>query len=117
MDKYYFDASVRNDACSRFGPNNKNATFWAAGAMWKMKREAFLQNVYWLTDFNAKVSYGTQGNASIGDYQYLALVGAMSDYATGSSLGLAQPSNYDLTWEKQSLLTAGILQAMIFVCA
>ena len=23
MDKYYFDASVRNDGCSRFGPNNK----------------------------------------------------------------------------------------------
>ncbi|MBR5103802.1 MAG: SusC/RagA family TonB-linked outer membrane protein [Bacteroidales bacterium] len=108
MDKYYFDASVRNDACSRFGPNNKNATFWAAGAMWKMKRESFLQNAYWLTDLNAKVSYGTQGNASIGDYQYLALVGAMSDYAAGSSLGLAQPSNYDLTWEKQSLFTAGI---------
>ena len=107
MDKYYFDASVRNDACSRFGPNNKNATFWAAGGMWKMKRESFLQNTYWLNDLNAKVSYGTQGNASIGDYQYFALVGAMSDYATGSSLGLGQPSNYDLTWEKQSLLTVG----------
>ncbi len=107
MNKYYFDASVRNDACSRFGPNNKNATFWAAGGMWKMKRESFLQNTYWLDDLNFKVSYGTQGNASIGDYQYLALIGSMSDYATGSSLGLGQPSNFDLTWEKQSLLTVG----------
>jgi len=107
MNKFYFDASVRNDACSRFGPNNKRATFWAAGGMWKMKREAFLQNAYWLDDLNFKVSYGTQGNASIGDYQYLALIGSMGDYATGSSLGLGQPSNFDLTWEKQSLLTVG----------
>ena len=107
MNKYYFDASVRNDACSRFGPNNKRATFWAAGAMWKMKRENFMQNAYWLDDLNFKVSYGTQGNASIGDYQYLALIGSMTDYATGSSLGLGQPSNFDLTWEKQALLTVG----------
>ena len=107
MNKFYFDASVRNDACSRFGPNNKRATFWAAGGMWKMKREAFLQNAYWLDDLNFKVSYGTQGNASIGDYKYLALIGSMGDYATGSSLGLGQPSNFDLTWEKQSLLTVG----------
>lgn len=108
MNKYFFDASIRNDSCSRFGPNNKNATFWAAGGMWKMKSESFLQDAYWLTDLNAKVSYGTQGNASIGNYQYLALIGSMSDYATGSSLGLAQPSNFDLTWEKQSLLTVGV---------
>lgn len=107
MDKYYFDASVRNDACSRFGPNNRNATFWAAGAMWKMKRESFLIGESWLNDLNFKVSYGTQGNASIGDYQHLALIGAATDYATGSSLVLSQPSNPDLTWEKQSLLTAG----------
>ena len=33
LDKYYFDASVRNDACSRFGVDNRNATFWAVGGM------------------------------------------------------------------------------------
>ena len=107
MDKYYFDASIRNDECSRFGPNNRHATFWAAGAMWKMKRESFLQDAYWLTDLNMKVSYGTQGNASIGDYLHLPLMGKMTDYATGSSLALVQPSNPDLTWEKQALLTVG----------
>ncbi len=107
MNKYYFDASVRNDACSRFGPNNRNATFWAVGGMWKMKYEDFLLNTYWVNDLNMKVSYGTQGNASIGDYQYLALLGAAGDYATGSSLVLGQPANWDLTWEQQALLTVG----------
>lgn len=107
MDKYYFDASVRNDGCSRFGPNNKFATFWAAGAMWKMKRESFLESASWLDDLNFKVSYGTQGNSSIGDYQYLALVSASSKYAEQSSMVVGQPSNYSLTWEKQALLTTG----------
>lgn len=108
MEKYYFDASVRNDACSRFGPNNKRATFWAAGAMWKAKREDFLRETYWLDDLNVKVSYGTQGNSSIGDYQYYALVGESSKYQEQSSLILGQPSNYGLTWEKQALLTVGV---------
>ncbi len=108
MDRFYFDASVRNDACSRFGPNNRNATFWAVGGMWRMKHEEFLRNAYWLNDLNFKVSYGTQGNASIGDYQYYSLIGSAGDYATGSSLVLGQPSNYDLTWEQQALLTVGL---------
>ncbi len=108
MDKYYFDASIRNDACSRFGPNNRNATFWAVGGMWKMKHEDFLRDIYWLNDLNAKVSYGTQGNAYIGDYQYLSLIGSAGKYATGSSLVLSQPANYDLTWEQQALLTVGV---------
>ncbi len=107
MNRYYFDASIRNDACSRFGPNNRNATFWAVGGMWKMKHENFMQNAYWLNDLNFKVSYGTQGNASIGDYQYYSLIGESSKYATGNSLVLGQPSNYDLTWEQQALLTVG----------
>lgn len=108
MEKYYFDASVRNDACSRFGPNNRNATFWAAGGMWKVKREDFLQNVPLINDLNFKVSYGTQGNSSIGDYQYLALVGSSTDYAESSSMAVGRPSNFDLTWERQALLTVGL---------
>lgn len=108
FDKYFFDASVRNDACSRFGPKNRNATFWAAGAMWKIKQENFMMNATWLDALDLKVSYGTQGNASIGDYQHLGLIGASSDYAQSPSLVLAQPANPNLTWEQQSLLTVGL---------
>ena len=106
-NKYYFDASVRNDACSRFGPNNRNATFWALGGMWKMKNESFMQNAYWLNDLNMKVSYGTQGNASIGNYQHYALLSSSTNYAEGNSMIVGQPSNPGLTWEQQALLTVG----------
>lgn len=108
MDKYYFDASVRNDASSRFGKNNRNATFWAVGGMWKAKREGFLSDVYWVTDLNLKASYGTQGNAEIGDYQHYGLVGTMTKYADKNSMGVGQPSNPGLTWEQQALLTVGL---------
>lgn len=107
-EKYYFDASIRNDACSRFGPNNKHATFWAAGAMWKLKREDFLQGASNINDLNLKISYGTQGNSNIPDYQYFALVASSSNYDNNSSTYVGRPSNYNLTWEKQALLTVGV---------
>lgn len=108
LDKYIFDGTVRNDASSRFGTNNRNALFWSAGALWKVKKETSLQNVNWLDDLNLKVSYGTQGNAAIGDYQHLALIGTTTDYGGQSSMVIGQPSNPSLTWEKQGLFTASL---------
>ena len=108
LDKYFFDASVRNDACSRFGMDNRNATFWAVGGMWKLKAEDFLYAVSAVNDLNFKVSYGTQGNASIGDYQHLGLVSSSGKYMDTNVKFLAQPQNPGLTWEQQALFTVGV---------
>ena len=106
MDKYIFDVTVRNDASSRFGPDVRNATFWSVGGMWKLKREGFLKNVSAVNDLNLKLSYGTQGNADIGDYSHLGLVGSTTKYADANSDHVSQPANTHLTWEKQGLFTA-----------
>ena len=108
LGKYNVDFTVRNDASSRFGYNVRNATFWSAGFKWNARNEAFVKNSSWLDDFSAKISYGTQGNASIGDYSHLGLIGVATAYNNNaSSWVLSQPSNPDLTWEKQALLTIG----------
>lgn len=108
LNKYYFDFSLRNDGCSRFGKDNRNATFWATGLMWKVKKEDFMKNVNWLDDLSFKISYGTQGNAGIGDYSSLKLYGTSTDYNESQSLVFSQPLNSSLTWEKQKLLTIGL---------
>ena len=108
LDKYYFDASVRNDACSRFGADNRNATFWAVGGMWKIKAEDFMFGASAVNDLNLKVSYGTQGNASIGNYQHFGLISSSSKYMDTESKFLKQPSNPGLTWEQQALFTVGV---------
>ena len=108
MGKYNFDATIRNDASSRFGYNVRNAIFWSVGAKWNARQETFVKNTPWLNDFSAKVSYGTQGNAAIGDYSHLGLVGVTSAYnGDSNSWVIAQPANPDLTWEKQALLSVG----------
>ena len=108
MDKYFFDASIRNDACSRFGAQKRNATFWSAGAMWKVAKEDFMKDVKWVNDLNFKVSYGTQGNASIGDYSAIGRIGSLSKYNDGTTWAYSSPGNPLLTWETQKLLTIGV---------
>ena len=104
-NRIFVDASVRNDASSRFSKNHKNATFWAVGAMWNLKNEQFLKNTSWLNALQFKVSYGTQGNASIGNYSSLATVGETTKYNQTAGWVLANAGNPDLTWETQSKLT------------
>ena len=103
--KYFLDASVRNDACSRFGAERRRATFWSAGLMWKLKREKFLAGVSSVDDLNLKLSYGTQGNAGIGDYASLGSIGETVRFGGNTAWVLSSPDNPLLTWEKQGLFT------------
>lgn len=107
-DRYFIDFTLRNDGCSRFGRDNRNATFWAAGALWKVGNEEFMKSYTWINALDFKLSYGTQGNASIGDYSSLGLVSATTRLNDGTSLVYRQPANNALTWEKQKLLTIGV---------
>ena len=104
-NRYFLDLSLRNDANSRFGKDNRNAMFWATGFLWKVKNEAFMNDYKWIDDLNFKVSYGTQGNSAIGDYAALGLIGATTNYDTNAAWVYAQPSNPNLTWEKQSMFS------------
>ncbi len=101
-ERYFVDASVRRDGSSIFGANNRYATFYAIGGMWKVKHEAFLQNVGWINDLNVNLTYGTTGNSGFSAdewYTSLGLVGAGSKYNNVSGWGLSQVPNADLTWE------------------
>lgn len=105
-NKYFLDGSFRQDQSSRFGTNNRTANFWSVGAMWKAKDEAFFSKIKWLTDLNFKISYGTQGNSSIGNYLSQGLVATIS-YGGVGGWSISQPGNPELGWENQSKLTIG----------
>jgi TonB-linked SusC/RagA family outer membrane protein len=106
-DKYFADFSIRNDASSRFGKDNRNAIFMSGGLMWNMKKEGFLEDVNFLSDLKLKASIGTTGNSSIGNYDHLALVGTNLYNAQGG-WKINTPGNGDLGWEKQTLANIGI---------
>ncbi|MFD2967004.1 SusC/RagA family TonB-linked outer membrane protein [Sphingobacterium bambusae] len=105
-NKYFFDATIRQDASSRFGVNNQTATFWSLGGMWNAKSEEFLNDVEWVNDFKVRASIGTSGNSEIGNYNSLSTVGT-SIYNGETAWGVGAPGNPSLSWESQRKLTIG----------
>ncbi len=106
--KYYFDVTVRRDGVSRFGANKRWANFWSVGAKWNIKKEEFLKSVRAIDALDFKVSYGTQGNAAIGDYPSLGLISNSGSYNEVSQRYVSQPANADLSWEQQALFTVAL---------
>ena len=108
-EKYFIDLSLRNDASSRFGAENRNALFYSAGLMWNAKKESFLKDVKEISQLSVKVSYGTSGNSDIGNYdQYALYKSATYGGTNGWVLDTDYPGNPALGWEKQGLISAGL---------
>lgn len=97
--KYYADFSIRADASSRFGKDNRWAGFWSVGLMWDFKKEDFFKKYDWLTNGQLTFSTGTSGNSSISNYEHLALVTGDSNYMGETGLTPSQRGNENLTWE------------------
>jgi len=113
LNKYFFNFTVRNDKSSKFGSNNRSATFFSGGVMWNAKAEKFLADTWWLNDLRIKFNVGSTGNsAGIGRYDALATVGT-GLYNGATSWGLSSPGNKDLGWETQIQTTLGF-NARIF---
>lgn len=98
--RYYVEASARTDGSSRFGSGHRWAGFWSVGGMWDIRNEDFLQNYGWLTNFQLSASIGTSGNASIGNYDHLALVTGTADYMGNAGLSPASKGNPNIGWEE-----------------
>ncbi len=97
-DKYIIQGSVRVDGSSRFGANNRYATFPAASVAWRASEENFLKNSKLISDLKFRASYGLTGNQEIGNFGSLGLYG-VGNYIQTGSLVPTQLENADLTWE------------------
>ncbi len=106
--RYFLDLSARRDGSSAFGRNNQYANFWAVGAMWKLKKEKFLENIKWLTDLNLRFSTGFSGNAAGGGYRHLTTIGFDSYYNRQIGYEIKTLGNPNLHWEKQRKTTVGL---------
>ncbi len=109
-DKYFLSASVRGDGSSRFSKKHRWATFWSVGGRWNLMKESFLKPAQgWLNQLDLKLSYGTTGNSSIGDYIYMGLASSQGvQYNGQGGVLLSQQSIDDLTWETVGQLNLGL---------
>lgn len=110
LEKYFFNTSVRRDGSSRFSEKHRWATFWSVGGRWNMMKESFMEPTKsWLNQLDLKLSYGTTGNSSIGDYVYMGLASSQNvQYIGQSGLLISQQSIDDLTWESVGQANFGV---------
>ena len=105
--KYYFSASYRRDASSRFHPDNRWGNFWSLGAGWLMNKENFLKDVSWIDLLKFKISYGVQGNDDIGNYYAYMDQYSVANNNGDFSLTQTYKGNKNITWETSHSFNTG----------
>ena len=112
--KYFFSASYRRDASSRFHPDHRWGNFGSVGGAWLLTKENFLKDVKWLNMLKLKTSYGIQGNDDLLDPSgYSNYYPYQDQYSVGRvdgdfSLTLNYKGNKNITWESSHSLNVGV---------
>ena len=115
LDRYIFNAGVRGDGNSKFGPNNRYGLFPSASVRWRVSGEPFMKNTTnYIDDLSFRASYGVVGNAPKNDYSYFNTYQNYGFSYLGSS-GVF-PSNIelsDLRWEKVTQSNVGLTLVLL----
>ncbi|KAF2329578.1 SusC/RagA family TonB-linked outer membrane protein [Flavobacterium ginsenosidimutans] len=107
-EKYLFTGIVRRDGSSRFGQNYKYGTFPSFSLGWVPTKENFWPENKVVTQLKFRGGYGITGSDAIGDFKYLATIGAGRNYTIGNQGSVVvgnspnAPANPDLKWEETS---------------
>lgn len=114
-ERYMVQATVRRDGSSRFGANNRYATFPSFSLGWNVTNEPFMQNrPDWLSNLKVRVSWGKNGNDNIGNFQYLSLTSVNNNYIFGRDEAVTNGikasiiPNPDLKWEESEQTDIGL---------
>ena len=103
--KYAVDYSMRFDASSQFGKENRWAPFWSAGLRWNLEKEEFIKSLGIFDELILRGSYGLTGSQDFSPYQALQAydyTGMMKTYLSFDVVGakLYSMGNPNLKWQK-----------------
>jgi TonB-linked SusC/RagA family outer membrane protein len=123
--RYILSASLRTDGSSRFGSDNRYATFPAISVAWRVADEKFMTKFKKISEFKLRASYGVTGNNNIGDYSWQSYEQS-ANYIFGNNSGTRVygfvPNSVainNLTWETNKqldlALELGLLKNRIYL--
>ena len=111
-DKYLFSATVRRDGSSRFGLENRYATFPSFSAGWRISKEGFMKNATWIDDLKIRASWGQTGNQEISNIARYTIYAP--NYGVTESGGQSYGTSYDITGSNGgSILPSGFKRNQI----
>lgn len=105
--------SLRADASSKFGENNKWGYFPSVSGAWNIGEEDFFRSLGWIDRLSLTAGYGLAGNQdAIGSYNSRQLVAPNGVVAAEGTqrvtLGLVRNANPDLKWEVRATTNVGL---------
>ncbi len=107
-NRYFVQATVREDGSSLFGSKNKWGLFWSASASWNISNEKWMDSTdSWLDLLKVRASYGLNGNNGIAPYKAYGVY-ATTQYNGGVGMRPSTPANDYLSWEKNSTWNVGL---------
>lgn len=110
--KYSMTGTYRRDGSSRFRPSERYGNFWALSGAWNLSQEDFISDFF--DDLKLRASFGTVGNAEIGDFAYFTRVSSIdeelnvNDYNNNPGFAPANVGDADLSWETKQQLDIGL---------
>lgn len=107
-ERYALSASVRRDASSSFGENNRIGYFPAASASWTVSNEKFMENVKFLSYLKFRVGAGAVGNQSVNANSYTTNIRLLTDGPFGPGGIPRNVGNPNLGWESVITYNAGV---------
>ena len=93
-DKYLLSMTIRRDGSSRFGKNNRYATFPSFSLGWRLNREKFMQSLSWIDDLKVRGSWGQTGNQEISNIARYTIY--VPNYGVTESGGQSYGTSYDI---------------------
>lgn len=110
QNKYFLNASFRDDASSRLPEKNRHQQFWAVGAAWDITKEGFMGSQNFFDFLKLKGSIGVLGNQTASrldgsslNYPFYPRLRSGQNAVFGSNVYTAADLEYipnpDLQWE------------------
>lgn len=106
-DKYTLSLTFRRDGSSTVPKQNRWHNFYAVGAGYDIKKEAFLQPLSWLNTLRLRSSYGTSASPFAGNFSYASGYGG-TRYDGTPAIAPLSVGNQDYDWEYTKMLNVGI---------
>ncbi|WP_418262067.1 SusC/RagA family TonB-linked outer membrane protein [Flavobacterium faecale] len=107
-DKYSFSASLRADASSNFGPNNKWGYFPSFSGGWTVSNEDFLKDSNVVNYLKFRAGYGAVGNQNIPANRYQTILSLIASPFGGTSPTIDNLGNPDVKWESLKSSNFGV---------
>ncbi|PWB27201.1 TonB-dependent receptor [Flavobacterium sp. HTF] len=113
-DRYSFSASLRADASSNFGPNNKWGYFPSFAAGWTVSNEKFFEPLSSTVNYlKFRAGYGSVGNQNIPANRYQTILSLTASPFGGVSPTIDNLGNPDIKWESLKSFNVGFELGML----